>query len=70
MVVMGNYKMCEIFKTAGRRAKRSKIWASVVSTCIYCIRGILTAKCSNLFLRSPGAFQFFRSSTTLYLEND
>ena len=28
---MGNYKMCDVLETAGRRAKRTKIWTSGVS---------------------------------------
>ncbi len=31
---MGTYKMFDIFEAAGRRAKLTKIWASVVSK--YC----------------------------------
>ncbi len=36
---MGNYKMCDILETAGRRAKRTTIWTSGVS--IYYIYRVL-----------------------------
>ena len=29
---MGHYKLCEIFKTAGRGVKRTKTWAPWTST--------------------------------------
>ncbi len=52
---MGNYKMCDILETAGRRAKRRKIWTSGVSICsVY--RVLFTVKFS---LGSFGAFPIF-----------
>ena len=60
---MGNYKMCDIFKTVGRRAKLSNIWASGVFS-VY--RVLFTANCSN---SAWGHLVHFRFLTTLYLRN-
>ena len=49
--------MCHILETAGRRAKRTKIWASWVS--ISCDTGTFDCQVFKLSLGSFGAFPFF-----------
>ena len=57
MVVNGGDKMCDIFETAGHRAKRTKIWASGAS--ILCIQGTFDCQVLKFSLGSFGAFPFF-----------
>ncbi len=61
---MGNDKVCDIFQTAGRRVKRTNIWASGVS--ISCIQGTFD---SQVFKFSLGSFGAVPISVTLYLGN-
>ncbi len=53
---MGNYKMCDIFDTTGRRGKQTKIWASLVS--ILCIQGTFDCQVFKFTLGSFGTFPF------------
>ncbi len=57
--------MCDILETAGRRVKRTKIWASGVS--ISCMQGSFDCQVFKFSLGSFDAFLFF--FTTLYLGN-
>ncbi len=49
--------MCDILEAAGRRAKRTKMWASGVS--ISCIQGTFGGQVFKFSLGSFGAFSFF-----------
>ncbi len=48
--------MCDILETAGRRVKRTKIWAPRVSSVC---RVLLTVKCTSSILGSFGVFPIF-----------
>ena len=61
---ISDFQQAHVSKTADRRAKRSKLWASGVN--IQCIQGTFDTYVVKVILRAFGAFPF---STIWYLES-